>query len=50
MYWYFPAAYWDFMKFSEWVNMEILRRFNEAEIEFAFPTQTIHLAKEGESA
>ena len=38
------------MKFSEWVNMEILRRFNEAEIEFAFPTQTIHLAKEGESA
>ena len=31
------------------VNLEILRRFNEAGIEFAFPTQTIHLAKEGES-
>ena len=30
--------------------MEILRRFNEAGIEFAFPTQTIHLAKEVESA
>ena len=43
MYWFFPAAYWDFMKFSEWVNIEILRRFNEAGIEFAFPTQTIQL-------
>ncbi len=46
MYWYHPAAYWDYMKFSEWVNLEILRRFNEEGIEFAFPTQTIHLAKE----
>ena len=46
MYWYHPAAYWDYMKFSEWVNLEILRRFNEDGIEFAFPTQTIHLAKE----
>ena len=45
MYWYHPAAYWDYMKFSEWVNLEILRRFNEEGIEFAFPTQTIHLAK-----
>ena len=47
MYWYHPAAYWDYMKFSEWVNLEILRRFNEEGIEFAFPTQTIHIAKEG---
>lgn len=46
MYWYHPAAYWDYMKFSEWVNLEILRRFNEEGIEFAFATQTIHLAKE----
>lgn len=46
MYWYHPAAYWDYMKFSEWVNLEILRRFNKEGIEFAFPTQTIHLAKE----
>ena len=45
MYWFFPAAYWDYMKFSEWVNIEILRRFNEAGIEFAFPTQTIQLNK-----
>jgi len=25
------------------VNMEILKRFNDAELEFAFPTQTLHL-------
>ena len=48
MYWYHPPAYWDYMQFSEWVNLEILRRFNEAGIEFAFPTQTIHLAKDGQ--
>jgi len=48
MYWYHPPAYWDYMKFSEWVNLEILRRFNEAGIEFAFPTQTIHLVKDGQ--
>ena len=47
IYWYHPAAYWDFMEFTERVNLEILTRFNEAGIEFAFPTQTIHLAKAG---
>jgi MscS family membrane protein len=45
MYWYHPPAYWDYMQFSEWVNSEILKRFNEACIEFAYPTQTIHVAK-----
>ena len=43
MYWYHPPAYWDYMRFSEWVNLEIHKRFEEAGIEFAFPTQTIHL-------
>lgn len=48
-YWYHPPLYWDYMDFSERVNMEILQRFNDAGIEFAFPTQTIHLAKDEES-
>ena len=48
MYWYHPPAYWDYMEFTERLNLEILTRFNEAGIEFAFPTQTIHLAKAGE--
>ena len=44
IYWYHPAAYWDFLQFGEHVNMRILERFNAAGIDFAFPTQTLHLA------
>lgn len=43
-YWYHPPDYWKYMDFTEWVNQEIFRRFNEEDIDFAFPTQTIHLA------
>ncbi|TVR17718.1 MAG: mechanosensitive ion channel family protein [Balneolaceae bacterium] len=43
-YWYHPPDFWDYMTFTEWVNREIFRRFNEEGIDFAFPTQTIHLA------
>lgn len=42
--WYFPPDYW---KFQAWVQsncLEIKRRFEEAGIEMAFPTQTIHHA------
>ena len=44
IYWYHPAAYWDFLAFGEKVNLQILERFNSAGIDFAFPTQTVHLA------
>lgn len=44
IYWYHPPDYWAYMAFSEKVNMEILRRFNDEGIEFAFPTQTLYLA------
>ena len=44
IYWYSPPNYWDFMAFNQRVNLEILRRFNEEGIEFAFPTQTLYLA------
>jgi len=44
IYWYHPADYWQYMAFTEKVNMELLRRFNEAGIEFAFRTQTLYLA------
>jgi MscS family membrane protein len=43
-YWYHPADYWKYMDFSERVNAEILARFNAEGINFAFPTQTLHLA------
>lgn len=45
IYWYHPPNYWDYLAFSERVNMLILERFNAEGIEFAFPTQTIHLAQ-----
>jgi MscS family membrane protein len=46
LYWYHPPDYWMYMAFSERVNQEILRRFNEAGIEFAFPTRTLYLAND----
>ncbi len=44
IYWYFPADWWPFNAFNEQVNRQVLRRFNEEGIEFAFPTQTLYLA------
>ena len=42
--WYHPPDFWSFQTFNEKLNFEILRRFNNAGIEFAFPTQTVFLA------
>jgi len=44
IYWYQPPAYWDFLEHSQWLNLTIFRRFAEAGIDFAFPSQTIYLA------
>ncbi len=44
IYWYHPADGWAFDEFGQRVNFEILRRFNEEGIEFAFPSQTVYLA------
>jgi len=44
IYWHHPPEYWDFLEFSQRINETIIRRFAEAGIEFAFPTQTIHIA------
>jgi len=46
IYWYHPPEYWDYLAFSQKVNMEILDRFNAEGIEFAFPTQTVYLAND----
>ncbi|MBM9519249.1 mechanosensitive ion channel [Desulforhopalus vacuolatus] len=42
-YWYHPPVYWEFLEHSTWVNLQIMERFNAAGIEFAFPTQTLHM-------
>ena len=43
-YWYYPPEYFDYMAFSDRLNMQILERFNGEGIEFAFPSQTIYMA------
>jgi len=37
----------DFFKIKHEINLKIKEEFDKAGIEFAFPTQTIHMAKEG---
>lgn len=44
IYWYHPPDYWTFMEFNENLNKRIFREFNEAGIDFAFPSQTLYLA------
>lgn len=46
IYWYFPPDYWDFLAFSEQVNLQIMRAFEAEGIEFAFPTTTTYLAQD----
>lgn len=48
IYWYHPPNYWDYMAFSEKWNLQLLHRFNEAGIKFAFPTQTLYLQSSDE--
>ncbi len=43
-YWYHPPNYWSYMEHAHRINLEIKRRFNAEGIDFAFPTQTLHLA------
>jgi MscS family membrane protein len=43
IYWYHPPAYWDYLAHAEKVYMELLTRYNQAGIEFAFPTQTLYV-------
>lgn len=45
-YWFTPPDWWQYLAFNHDFNTELLRRFNEEGIEFAFPTQTIYVKKE----
>lgn len=45
LYWFHPAVdWWAYMAHAERINLMLLERFNAAGIDFAFPTQTIHVA------
>jgi MscS family membrane protein len=43
-YWYHPANYWDYLEHAHGINIQIMERFNSEGIDFAFPTQTLHVA------
>ncbi len=44
IYWYHPPVFWDYLDHATWINLQIKERFNAEGIDFAFPTQTLHLA------
>jgi len=47
-YWYHPPEFWSYMEHAHEVNLQIMQRFNAEGVEFAFPTQTIHMAGDQE--
>ncbi|MCD4830921.1 MAG: mechanosensitive ion channel family protein [Anaerohalosphaeraceae bacterium] len=48
-YWVVPADYWAVQAINEKINFEILKRFDAEGIEFAFPTQTLHVKKDSDA-
>ena len=45
-YWVSPPDYWLYQEVNERVNLEIMKRFEVAGIEFAFPSQTLYVKKD----
>ena len=44
IFWYHPAEYWKYLEFVERFNRELLKCYNEADISFAFPSQTLYMS------
>jgi len=44
IFWYHPPDYWKYMEFTDKFNRQLLQRFNQAGISFAFPTQTLYVS------
>jgi MscS family membrane protein len=45
-YWVRPPEYWFYHEVNERVNLEIMKRFEAEQIEFAFPSQTLYVKKD----
>jgi MscS family membrane protein len=45
-YWFVPPDYWQYLEHAQRFNLMLFRAFEQADIDFAFPTQTIHLAND----
>ena len=44
--WYHPGNYWDMQEWLQRTCLDILRRFNQEGIDFAFPSRTVYLAND----
>jgi len=44
--WYHPPNYWDFQAWLQKTCLEIMRRFEAEDIDFAFPSRTIYMAND----
>ena len=42
-YWFHPPVYWSYLEHATWINTELIKRFGEENIDFAFPTQTLEV-------
>ncbi len=49
IYWYNPPKYWDFLAFSERVNLDIFRAFEEQGIQFSLPLRVTHTSIESKA-
>jgi len=43
--WYFPGDYWKYQAWLQRTCLEIMKRFEDEGLEFAFPTQTVYQAE-----
>jgi len=48
IYWYKPPNYWDFLAFSEKVNVTIMRAFEQQEIHFSLPLRITYTATDSQ--
>jgi MscS family membrane protein len=44
--WYHPPNYWDFQAWLQKTCLEIMRRFEAEDIDFAFPSRTLYMAND----
>ena len=42
IYWYHPAKYWDYLAFSEKVNLQVMEQLETEDIRFAIPALAVH--------
>ncbi|QDU11510.1 mechanosensitive ion channel family protein [Gimesia aquarii] len=48
IYWYTPPEFWDFLAFSQKVNLQIFQAFEEQGIQFSQPLRVVHTDTESQ--